>query len=325
MPEPSFVSPNDNDVLSYMKKLLSIGPLFIIVASLLWSMDGLLRVSLYSLPPIVVVFWEHLVGFVFLLPFVLHQRHLLHKISPRTWGALAWVTVLSSVLGTLLYTSALGLVQFAQFSVVVLLQQLEPLVVIVFARIILKEPLPRNFIPWLITGLVAAYFISFPDLRINWATGQGTAMAALFAIGAAFAWGSSTVFSKYALFRLPSLFTTAIRFGLAAVLAGAIVGIFGYSTAAHSLTTSQLMTLVIIALSTGMVALSLYYYGLKRTPALITTICELTWPLSAVVIDYFYFHKSLSMTQWIGAVALLLTIFNVSRMTKSTASIPSEA
>jgi len=299
-----------------MKTVLSFGPVFVVVASLLWSLDGLLRVSLYSLPPIVVVFLEHLVGFFLLIPMVFGQRHLIRKLSLKTWGAFAWVTVLSSVLGTLLYTAALGLIQFAQFSVVVLLQQLEPLVVLIFARIVLKEPLSRKYIPWFIIALVAAYFISFPDLRVNLTTGKGTAMAALFAIGAAFSWGSSTVFSRYALLQLPSLLTTAVRFGLAAFLAGVLVAVFGHGKVLMSVNQTQWMTILWISLSTGMVALSIYYYGLKRTPARIATICELAWPLSAVVIDYVYFHKSLSPTQGLGALVLLWTIYKVSSMVK---------
>lgn len=301
-----------------MKKLLSFGPLFVVLASVLWSLDGLLRVSLYSLPPIVVVFLEHLVGFALILPFAFGQKHLLGKVTPKTWGAFAWVTVLSSVMGTLLYTSALGLVQFAQFSVVVLLQQLEPLIVIIFARIILKERITPRFWGWLVVALMAAYFISFPDLRINLTTGKGTAMAALFAIGAAFAWGSSTVFSRYALLQLPTVLTTAVRFGLAAVLAGTMVFLFGHGAALTTISQPQWLTLGIIALSTGMVALAIYYYGLKRTPARIATICELTWPLSAVVIDYVYFHKPLSLTQWLGALVLMVTIYKVSTMVKKT-------
>lgn len=299
-----------------MKKLVSFGPLFVVLASLLWSLDGLLRVSLYSLPPIVIVFLEHLVGFFLLLPIVFPQRHLLSKLSTKTWGAFAWITVLSSVLGTLFYTAALGYIQFSQFSVVVLLQQLEPLVVLIFARLILKEPLSRSYIPWFVLALVAAYFVSFPDLRINLTTGKGTAIAALFALGAAFSWGSSTVFSRYTLLQLPSLLTTAVRFGLAAVLAGIMVLLFGHGQVLTTVNSTQWITLVIIALTTGMVALSIYYYGLKRTPASIATICELAWPLSAVIIDYVYFHKSLSITQWIGALALVLTIYKVSRMTR---------
>jgi drug/metabolite transporter (DMT)-like permease len=299
-----------------MKQLMSYGPLFIVLASLLWSLDGLLRVSLYSLPPLVIVFLEHLVGFALLLPFVFKDKMHLKGLSLKTWGAFAWITVLSSVLGTVFYTAALGYVQFAQFSVVVLLQQLEPLVVLVFARLVLKEPLSRKYIPWFVVALIAAYFVSFPNLVVNLETGRGTAMAALLAIGAAFAWGSSTVFSRYTLLQLPSLLTTAVRFGLAAVLAGAMVLVFGHGAVVTQVTPSQWMTLLVIALSTGMVALSIYYYGLKRTPARIATICELAWPLSAVVLDYVYFHKALTVTQGLGALVLLLTIYKVSGMVK---------
>lgn len=308
-----------------MKKLLSFGPVFVVLASLLWSLDGLLRVSLYTLPPIVVVFLEHLIGFVILLPFAFRSFRTLPKITPKTWGAFVWVTILSSIMGTVLYTSALGLVQFAQFSVVVLLQQLEPLVVLVFARIVLKEPLSRKYIPWFITALVSAYFISFPNLQVNFTTGGGTALAALFAIGAAFSWGSSTVFSRYALLQLPTLLTTAIRFGLASVLGGSLVFALGHGPVVSAISQPQWFTLAAIALSTGMVALSIYYYGLKRTPARIATICELAWPLSAVVIDYVYFNKPLTLTQGLGALALLLTIYKVSSMVreqkKTTAAI----
>jgi hypothetical protein len=56
-----------------MKKLLRMGPLFIVIASLLWSFDGLLRTSLYSLSPAVVVFWEHFLGMLVLTPFILKK------------------------------------------------------------------------------------------------------------------------------------------------------------------------------------------------------------------------------------------------------------
>ncbi|KKS11895.1 MAG: hypothetical protein UU67_C0061G0007, partial [Candidatus Daviesbacteria bacterium GW2011_GWB1_41_5] len=49
--------------------------------------------------------------------------------------------------------------------------------------------------------------------------------------------------------------------------------------------TSQWFTLLTITLTTGMVALLIYYFGLKKTPAKISAICELTWPVSAIFIE----------------------------------------
>ena len=300
-----------------MKKILALGPIFIILASFLWSLDGLLRRSLYILPPLIIVFWEHFIGFLLLLPLLLPQRAKILTIKPKVWGAFAWVTLLSSILGTILYTAALGKINYLQFSVIVLLQQLQPLFVIIFARLMLGERIEKWFWPILIIALAGAYLVSFPHLTINFQTGSGTALAALMAVGAAFSWGSSTAFSRYALLRLPSLTVTGLRFGLASFLGLLIIFITGKQNQLILLSSSQFLTLLTISLSTGMVALAIYYYGLKRTPARISSICELTWPLSAILIDYFYFHRGLTLSQWLGAALLTLSIIAISRFKKS--------
>ncbi len=301
-----------------MKKLLGFGPLFIIIASILWSLDGLLRRSLYVLPPTVIVFYEHFLGFIILIPLLIPHTKTIISIKPKMWGALAWVTLLSSILGTLFYTAALGKINFIQFSVVVLLQQMQPLFVVLFARLILKEKLKKNFPVYLILALIAAYMVSFPNLSVNLKNDQGTIVAALLAIGAAFSWGSSTAFSRYVLIRLPSILTTGLRFGLASILGLIFVFIFGNQGSLGVLNSNQWLTLLAIALSTGMVSLVIYYYGLKKTPAHISAICELTWPVSAVIIDYVYFHKTLTLTQIIGALILTFTIYKVSKMSKKS-------
>ena len=49
---------------------MNCGFIFIIIAALIWSFDGVLRISLYSLPPSVIVFYEHLLGAFVLLFFL---------------------------------------------------------------------------------------------------------------------------------------------------------------------------------------------------------------------------------------------------------------
>src|SRR5581483_6467934 len=164
-----------------MKKVLSFGPLFVIFAAFLWSLDGLLRRSLYVLPPITVVFFEHLIGFILIAPFLFPHIKTIKKVKQKTWGAFAWITLLSSILGTLFYTAALGKVNFIQFSVVVLLQQLQPIFEVFFAWLILREHINKKFFIWLALALVGAYFVSFPNLSVNLQTGQGTILAALLA------------------------------------------------------------------------------------------------------------------------------------------------
>ena len=53
------------------KNTIFIGALAVVVAALLWSLDGtFLRPHLASLSPALVVFLEHSLGFIVLLPFL---------------------------------------------------------------------------------------------------------------------------------------------------------------------------------------------------------------------------------------------------------------
>lgn len=296
-----------------MKKLLSFGPLFIIIAALLWSFDGVLRISLYSLPPSVIVFYEHLLGAIFLLLIGFKWFKDLKKMTPREYLAIAVVALFSGVLGTVFYTAALQQIKYSQYSVVVLLQQLQPIWAITMAALLLKEKISKRFLIWAALALVAAYLISFRDLSVNLATGSGTVLAALLALSAGLAWGSSTAISKYVLNKVSFLTGTALRFLLAPIFA--LIYIVGsqQTDALYRLTPVQWQTLLLITFSTGMVALGLYYYGLKKTPARITTLCELVWPASAIFIDYFLYHKSLSLSQIMGVALLLVAIYKITQ------------
>src|SRR6185369_14624734 len=181
--------------------------------------------------------------------------------------------------------------------------------------ILLKEKITKKFLLWAALALIAAYFISFKDLQVNFATGAGTITAALLAIGAGFMWGTSTAISKFVLNKVSFLTATALRFFLAPVFAFAFILGGNQTQALFTLTPIQWGTLLLITFSTGMVALGFYYYGLKKTPARITTLCELVWPASAILIDYFLYHKSLSMTQIFGIVLLSVAIYNVTKPT----------
>ncbi len=303
-----------------MKKLLRFGPLFVIAAALLWSFDGVLRTSLYTLPPSIVVFYEHLLGALVLLFIFPTWFGDIKKLTRKEWIAIAIVALFSGALGTILYTAALGKIMYSQYSVVVLLQQLQPIWAIGAAAILLKENITRRFFLWAAIALIAAYFVTFKDLHVNLSTGSGTVMAGFLALSAGFMWGSSTAISKYALKRVSFLTITALRFFLAPIFALGFVMSFGQTNALFHLTLPQWQTLLLITFSTGLVALALYYYGLKLTKARVTTICELVWPASAVLIDYFYFHKTLSLTQIGGIIVLLWAIYQVTKPEKKSGS-----
>jgi drug/metabolite transporter (DMT)-like permease len=208
---------------------------------------------------------------------------------------------------------ALSQTKFIPFSVVVLLQQLQPLFAISAAAVILKEPLTKRFGLLAAVAMVAAYWVAFPTLTPNFSTGTGTLMAALLALGAAAAWGTSTAFSKYSLKNTSSLHITAARFALTPLFALAFVVSLGQTASIGALSLVQWQYIGLITLSTGFVALAIYYFGLKRVPASRSAILELTWPLSALVTGYAFLHQSLTTSQLVGAVVLLGTVVLIAR------------
>ncbi|MBI4098390.1 MAG: DMT family transporter [Candidatus Levybacteria bacterium] len=308
-----------------MKKLLQFGPLFVIIAALLWSFDGILRISLYSLPPSVVVFYEHLLGFLVLLIFSLRWLKDLKNMTKKEWLAVIIIALFSGALGTIFYTAALQKINYTQYSVVVLLQQqLQPIWAISTAAILLKEKLSKNFLAWAALALFAAYFITFKDLRVNLSTGAETILAGLLSLAAGFMWGTSTAVSKFVLKKVSFLTGTALRFFFAPLFALIFIVGQNQTSSLFSLNNSQWITLLVITLSTGMIAVIFYYYGLKKTPARITTICELVWPASAIFIDYFLFHKTLSLTQILGITLLILAIYKITKPLKNKLGVSAE-
>lgn len=290
------------------------GPGFIIIAALLWAFDGLIRQHLYTLPPITIIFFEHLIGLIILSPFIF-KYVLQTKLTRREWWLIVLIAILSGLFGTLWFTTALGKVHFITISVVFLLQKLQPIFAITTASIFLKEKFDKRYIKWALLAMVAAYFVTFPNGYVNFATGEGTIVAALYALGAAFAWGSSTTFSKMLLGKIDFKVSTFYRFLVTVLVALPILLLFGQTNGALAIpSVSQFGLLVLIAVSTGMVALLIYYKGLAKTPVHISTILELTFPFVAILLDFIVNHTVLTFLQWAAAIILVFAIYKIAKL-----------
>ncbi len=291
------------------------GPFLIICAALLWAFDGVLRRYLYSIPPIHIIFFEHLVGLLILAPFV-WRMVFKQKLNKKEFGLLVLVALLSGLLGTLWFTTALLQVHFISFSVVFLLQKLQPIFAIGSARIFLKEKISKHYIPWAVLAIVSAYFVTFKDGIVDLKTGEGTVVAALFALGASFAWGTSTTFSKMLLHTIDTKLATFYRFGLTVVFAIIFMVFMGQFSTLSWPTGTEFGLFVAIALSTGMVALFIYYKGLKQTPVHVSTILELAFPFVAILIDAFLYKNLLAPSQLVAAIVLVYSIYKITKLQK---------
>lgn len=289
------------------------GPLLIALAASLWALDGITRRSLYHLSPIIIVFYEHLIGALLLAPFV-PKIFKNQKITKTVLIVGFFVALFGGLLGTLWITTALASVHFISFSVVFLIQKLQPLFTIISAALLLHEKVSKKYIKWAILAIIAVFFVTFPNGNINFSTGAGTLNAALFSLGAAAVWGIGTTLSKILLNHVSEQAGIVIRYYGATVLAFFAVFILKSSDQIISVGPSEIGRLIFIAFTTGLAAMFLYYKGLKATQAKVATIMELTFPLLAVFVDMFLYKTFLAPTQYLAAGVLLFAMYRVSKI-----------
>jgi len=292
-----------------------IGALAVVIAALLWSLDGtFLRPHLASVSPTLVVFLEHTLGFIILLPFLFIYKSELKNITKKQWGTIFWVALFGGALGTTFFTKALFLTGFVDISVVILLQKFQPIFAILLSAIILRERFPLKFYIYAFCALIGGFFVTFKDpSSINF--GSTTTIIAVFSLLAAFSWGSSTTFGKYSLKNINYGLLSALRFGFTIIIM--LIPAIKYFSTLSSIESGVWKTLTIIVFTSGAVAMYLYYYGLKKIPASLATLCELAWPFSAIIFDYFFNHNILSATQIVGAIVLVIAVTLATRLNKT--------
>ena len=298
-----------------MESFKKIAPLFVVIGASLWGVDGVvLRPALVNLPVPLVVFVESVIVALLLTPFFIKRIGSLRVLKSIDWFAFIGVAVFGGALGTMAITRALFFVNFVNLSIVILIQKLQPVFAISFALLLLREKPPKIFYVWAGIAIVGAYFLTFGLGFPNFDTGDKTTIAALFAVIAAISFAASTVFSKRALRHIDYQMGTYLRFTLTAILMLIIVMSLGEISALKQISSHQIFIFLIIAFTSGGTAIFLYYYGLKEISASVATICELAFPLTAVVLEYLLRGNILNWFQWIGALVLIISIERVSRL-----------
>jgi len=303
-----------------MDRSIAIGAGAIMLAALLWSFDGVfIRPKFYTLPASLIVFLEHFLGFIILCPFIILNWPRIKMLRKKDWGAIFWVCVFGGVIGTIMITKAFFAAVSGEvtFATVVILQKLQPVFAMIMARLILREKLASRFYAWASLAIIAAYFLAFGKTGLNLANIDLGHHAALFAFMAAFAFGSSTVFGKRILNHLDFKSTAALRFGITSMLALVLIYFNGDLFKINELSSLHWQLLLVIVFSSGALAIFIYYFGLKRVPASVATICELFWPLSAVILDYILNKNILNSIQIIASIILLIAFYQAVKTGKA--------
>lgn len=270
------------------------------LAAAMWGTSALMRDPLAQvLPAATIVFYEHAVIAVLLLPWLVPALRALAGAGPAVIAAVVVVGSGSSALATTLFTMA-----FAAGDPITpqVLQKLQPVFAIGLAVVLLGERLAPRFAIYALPALAGAWLLAFPDpLAVSVRDAQGAALA----VGAALLWAAGTVLGRLAGTRLAFMHVTALRFTIGMPVALVIALSSGSSLAIGA---GQLPLLVLLALIPGLLALTLYYWGLRRTAASRATVAELAFPLVSAAVGAGLLGSDLAWSQWAGGSVVLAAV-----------------
>jgi drug/metabolite transporter (DMT)-like permease len=313
-----------------MKRSVAIfGPLLVFLAAALWATDAPFRTHLtHDLASNFIVLGEHIVSCFVAIPILLINWGELKKISGREWVAIIFIGVCGSALAAVAFTESF---HYVNPSVSIVLQKVQPLIAIALAAWLLGEALHKNFWLWTAVALFGAYLVSFPNFVPQTYAGETfnpNLIGASLALTAAALWGASTVFGKYVLRTAAFQTLTSLRFVVGLIFLALLNAAQGTFPAPGVITGTDILFIVIVALTSGVFSLFLYYYGLQFTRASIATIAELGFPLAAVFVNAYFIpgnqtagtYFGLFVGQWLGTALLLFAMLMLSRVNREVLS-----
>ena len=286
------------------------GPWLVTMAAMLWAVDAPFRKFLtQDLPSSTIVLMEHILIVGLVLLFLGKYLKEFKQLQTKEWLAAVFIGLGGSALATIFFTQSF---HYLNPTVAILLQKLQPLIAIGLAAWILDERPTKNFWLWGIVAIFGAYLVTFPGLKPTGLTLDANVLGVVLALAAAFFWGGSTVFGRLVLAKVSFQAMTALRFISALVF---LVLINLYEGSLNQVATASgkdWLFVGIIAILAGFVSLMIYYMGLKSTKASIATLCELAFPVAAVVVNWIFLDASLTAMQIVGTGILL---FGITRLT----------
>jgi drug/metabolite transporter (DMT)-like permease len=279
--------------------------LWVAFGASLWGTDTVLRRPLTgSLTSAQIVLIEHLILSLILIVPVWWTRSQWLALNRKQWAALLGIGWGGSALGTICFTEA---IKIGNPTTAALLQKTQPIFAALLAWLLLGEPLGRRFWICLSLALCGAYVLNFGLA----APGAGIdGKAALLAMAAAALWGASTVLGRFALESLSFFALTALRILVATPFLMALNGAPALDVPLHY---RQVAQLALLALVPGLLALLIYYRGLRHARASRAAVAELSFAGTATVLNWIFLGARTSAIQLAGFAVLWVAILNLNR------------
>lgn len=288
------------------------GVVFVLIACGLWALDTLIRYPLlYSgTSAELIVFGEHLFLTLLFSPVIAKsfKKFTQAKVSHAFFFFV--IGGLGSAIGTLAFTKAFSMINP---SLVILLQKAQPVVAILLSYLVLKEKMKPAFFLWAIVALAGGVMISYQDLAPAFSLiGEGNVDFSISSVKgyaltfvALTSWGAATVFGKLLGKRgYDDKEIMAGRFVMGLICLLPFLLSFNISINLKPIVWGKIF---LLAGMSGALGMYFYYKGLRKIPAHLCTLAEMFFPFFAVIVNWIFLGKDLTMLQISGALLLLIS------------------
>lgn len=288
------------------------GFLFVVAACALWALDTLIRYPLMQggVNAVSIVFYEHLILTIIFSVVFFKSLKKVWQAKTSHYFYFFVVGGVGSALATMAFTKAFSVLNP---SLVILLQKFQPIVAILLARQVLKEEIKKMFIFWAFVCLAGAFLISYEDLLKLGSSGKsiygllvkpGAAQGYALVVFSIVGWAASTVFGK----KLGKEGYTDEQIMAGRFIMGFLCLIpfasLANDTFTHSIEIYGKVSLMVVV--SGLLAMYLYYQGLRRISARACSLAEMFFPFMAVIVNWLFLDALLTPIQLLGGLLLLI-------------------
>ena len=276
-----------------------IGPLFLLVSCLLFSVTGTLQqLAPEGHTPVVITEVRMLLGSLTILAWCLLNHRL-----PSNWSAVPWKPMLIAVASVLLYQLlffySVEKVGVAVGSVVAIATT--PLWAAAVAFILFKKRPSRFWVFATALAIVGVFLINagggLQSQRIDWRL--------LLPIAAGLCYGVEIIAVGKVVEKINPETTTLLEMGLVAIL---LFPVIFFCPTEWIFTTRGILVSLGLGVVTAGIAYTCFTYGIKYTSPIVASTLALTEPLMAAALGIFFLNENLTISMTLGMLSLMASV-----------------
>ena len=282
----------------------TVGVISILIASIMWAIEPIFVKLSYENSDFlqtntIRAIFALFVAFIYI---IIKRKKKDLKLSKKNLAPIIYIAIVATLFADFMYVYSLSLVTVVN---AVIIGHLQPIFIVIFGFFILKsDKLSYYDYIGIILLIFSGIFVTTKNIENLVGFRIGT-IGDLFVLSATIAWATTAIVTRKYLRNLNTGILTFYRFSIASI----VLSIFLLANNRFFIANYyQIAVGIIIGIGT-----ILYYESLRRIKAAQTSALELSTPVFATVLAYFFLSETPTTMQFIRVILLLFGLFFISK------------